>query len=42
MLFFKVCVGGGDWRQMVKKYKFPVISTSDVMYKMMNVVNSVL
>ena len=35
--------GGGDWRKIVKRYKLTVIryiSTRDVMYNMMTVVNT--
>lgn len=36
--------GWGNWIKVVKKYKFPVIrqvSTTDIMYSMMTVVNSI-
>ena len=33
-------LGEGRWMNAVKRYKLPVVSTKDIMYNMINVINT--
>lgn len=33
-------VGGGNWMTVIKRYKFTVINTEDVMYNTVTIVNT--